>query len=116
MLRKSILEQVEETFSKVPIGTEFTRGEIIDAVHLRYKTNKSSIIPSGYCYNITNKGKQAYQAIDHFYVFECISRNTYKYLGQNYPYTGAVYHKPKGSRKEYLVGFWKNGVFTPSSE
>lgn len=116
MLRKTILEQVEETFADCKIGTLLSRREIIEVVHLRHNTNRSSIIPSGYCYNITNQGKQQSQGMDQFYIFEYISRNTYKYLGKHFPYSGAVYHKPKGSQNEYLVGFWKNGVFKPKSE
>lgn len=115
-MRKTILEKVEETFANYTIGTNLSRMEIIEAVHQKYNTNRSSIIPSGYCYNITNLGKQISHAMDLFCIFEYVGRNTYKYLGKNYPYTGPVYHKPKGSRKEYLVGYWKNGVFEPKKE
>ncbi len=33
-----------------------TRQEIIEMIRGKYETKESSIIPSDYCYNMTNKG------------------------------------------------------------
>ena len=111
MNQLSILESVRQTFSKYPIGTIFTRQEILQAVSIEHNINKTSIIPSGYCYNITNLGKQADGAMDKFCIFEYISKSEYKYLGVNYAYSGIVVHRPKGVNKEIVVGEWKNGVY-----
>jgi len=110
-LRIIFLELVEQTFSEYQIGTLFTRNEIVQLIHVKYGINKASIIPSGYCYNITNLGKQADKEMNRFYNFEYVSRGKYKYLGKNYPYSGNVYHKPKWTGKAEIVGEWKNGTY-----
>ncbi len=33
----------------------------------------------------------------------------YRYLSENCPYTGLVFHKPKGADYESVVGEWVNG-------
>lgn len=102
----SILEKVKDTFENCEIGTVFTRQEIIDKVVLKHGCNPSSIIPSDYCYNRLNNG------IDfgnYLHIFEYLTRSSYKYLGENYPYNGKIYHKPR-SGKEIVVGEWVNGT------
>ena len=102
----SILEKAKNTFENCEIGTVFTRQEIIDKVVLKHGCNPSSIIPSDYCYNRLNNG------IDfgnYLHIFEYLTRSSYKYLGENYPYNGKIYHKPK-SGQEIVVGEWVNGT------
>ncbi len=111
MNKPTILELIEQTFSNYPIGTLFTRDEIIHTIYVKHGINKSSIIPSGYCYNITNLGKQADKEMNKFYIFEYVLRGKYKYLGKNYPYSGKVYHTPKGTGEVEIVGEWKNGRY-----
>ena len=42
----TITDQFRECFKDVPIGTRFTRLQIIDLLHEKYGTNETSIIPS----------------------------------------------------------------------
>jgi len=81
------------------VGKEFTGGEIIDLVVERYPdTNRSSVIPSGYCYNMINK------AIDFKnHIFEHLEAGRYKVLGTSYDHLGPIFWKGE------QIGEWKNG-------
>jgi hypothetical protein len=80
-------------------GEEFSRSGIIDRIVEEYPgTNRTSLIPSDYCYNITNKGIPFQQ-----HIFEYLGQDRYKYLGQNYRYTGLIYWKGE------VVGEWSGG-------
>lgn len=81
--------------------------EVKDLLANQFGTNPSSIILSDYCYNRYNSGISFNK-----HLFQYINRGCYKYLGENYPYTGFIFHKPKGQTKEIIVGEWKNGVKT----
>ena len=87
-------------------GEVLARQDIIAAVHEKYGTNPSSIIPSDYCYNRTNKG-----AADKP-LFEWLDDGQYRYLGEGYSYTGAVHSRPQGSGEDTVVGHWQDGVYT----
>jgi hypothetical protein len=98
--QEKIIERVLSTF-KGKEGQTFRRNEIIDLVLQKYPhTNRTSVIPSDYCYNIRNEDSKR-----DFQVFEYVSRGLYKYIGPKVKYNGIVYWK--GS--EY--GQWKNGEF-----
>lgn len=79
--------------------------EIRQAIKKRCGTNSDSVILSDYCYNRFNNGI-AFQK----HIFEYVTRSTYKYLGENHPYSGFIFHKKKGSSDEEVVGEWRNGV------
>ena len=86
----------------------FRRRDIIELVLKMYpETNPTSVIPSDYCYNLTNAG---IPFKDH--LFKYIERNKYKYLGPNVRYEGTITHNGK------VVGCWKDGkpVFITNSE
>jgi hypothetical protein len=83
------------------IGEKFSREEIIDLVVIAYPgTNRSSVIPSDYCYNLIN----ATLPFD-FHIFESLSEGRYKCLGPNYPYAGPIYWKGE------KVGKWEEGTY-----
>ena len=64
-------------------GKILSRREIIDAVCTKFPgTNRSSVIPSDYCNNITNKG--IFRCIP---IFHYLKRNTYKVLDRPLPNT-----------------------------
>lgn len=90
-----IIEKVRETFARCEPGSIFTRSEIIHMVKTKYRVNESSIIPSDYCYNLTNKGILADASLEKFKVFEWLSRGKYRYFGENYPYTGTILSNPR---------------------
>lgn len=94
MTQMTIIEKVKDTFSGCAKGDIFTCSEIIERVMRKHGVNSASIIPSDYCYNLTNKGKLANAALDKFKIFEWISRGKYRYLGENHIYTGVVYSNP----------------------
>ena len=77
--RMKIVEQIRECMKDVPLGTQLKRQEIIDLVVERFHTNPASIIPSDYCYNMTNKGKPG-----NVNFFLSVGIGEYEYVGENY--------------------------------
>ena len=77
-----IIDEVKFTFANKKIGTEFTTNEIKQMVYDKFGRNKSSVIPSDYCYNMTNKGKTG--SLKDFNIFIQIKRGLYQYVGENY--------------------------------
>ncbi|MCL4503473.1 MAG: hypothetical protein M1438_16730 [Deltaproteobacteria bacterium] len=95
-----IKEKVINVFQS-KIGEVFDREEIIDLVVNEYpETNRGSVIPSDYCYNMVNAGINF-----DFHLFESLGEGRYKCLGLNQPYTGPIYWKGQ------KVGEWKDGRF-----
>lgn len=91
--------------------TIFTRKEIIDLYCDKYPgTPRDSVIPSDFCYNRTNSDVKV-RFEKNKKIFDYCARDEYKYLGENYLYTGDVCHKPQGM-PEKVVGEWKNGKLT----
>ncbi|TQS75237.1 hypothetical protein DX933_07475 [Ornithinibacillus gellani] len=78
--------------------------EIKSKLRSKFNTNPGSIILSDYCYNRYNNG-----ILFNKHLFVYVNRSTYKYVGENYPYTGLIYHKPKGTVAESIVGEWDKG-------
>ena len=78
----SVIEEVRETFKNVEIGTKFTTTEIKQMVYIKFSRNKSSVIPSDYSYNMTNKGKVG--SLEDFNIFIQLKRGYYQYVGENY--------------------------------
>lgn len=79
----------------------FTCKEIIDKVLETYPgTNPTSVIPSDYCYNITNKGIPFKT-----HLFESLGSGNYKCIGKNYLFNRDVLWKGE------KVGEWVNGVY-----
>lgn len=101
-----VVEQVKNSFYEIDMDQVFTREEIVDRVVLKYNTNSSSVIPSDYCYNRTNNDIQK-RFSKQLHIFEYMKNGRYKYLGENYPYVGNIYHLAKGE-EEQIVGKWIN--------
>jgi len=84
-------------------------GEIVDsrAILSIAGLSKSvgNILPSDFCYNRFNSGIKRFKGP---FLFEYLGTNKFKILGENYEYSGKIYHKPKGG-VEQLVGEWING-------
>lgn len=80
----TILDEVRETFKNVELEEVFTTDEIKEMVYLKFGRNKSSVIPSDYSYNMTNKGKIG--SLEDFNIFIQLKRGLYKYVGENYSY------------------------------
>ena len=102
----TIVQEMIEAFRTTPLNTQFTRGGIIEKVHLKFGRTKESIIPSDYCYNRLNNGI-SYEKQPH--LFEYTYDKKYVYLGLDFPYTGKIFHKPKGC-SEICVGELINGT------
>lgn len=101
---KTIYEQIKDILNG-EIGNIVDSSQVKKLLGLKYGTNASSIILSDYCYNRINIGIKFNK-----HLFEYIDRDSYTYLGENYPYTGLIYAKPFGSEKELVAGEWKNGI------
>ena len=98
----TVKEKVETVFQK-KIGEEFLRKEIIDLVVYAYPesgTNRASVIPSDYCYNMVNAGINF-----DFHVFEYLGEAQYRCLGLHCSYNGAIHWIGE------QVGEWQDGKF-----
>ena len=68
----TIIDKVIYCFHNCTIGQEFKCEEIKNILKIKFNANESSIIPSDYCYNITNNGIKNYETYLH--IFERIGR------------------------------------------
>ena len=82
-----------------------SRAAIITAVVNRFGTNASSVIPADYCYNRWNRGVAGHKPL-----FVRVGTSEYRHLGPDYPYTGLVYWRRKGSGTDRVVGERVHGV------
>jgi hypothetical protein len=71
-------------------------------------TEKSSILPSDYCYNRTNEGIN-FQT--HLHLFLSLNDGSYVYLGPQFPYNGPVYWIDA-----HVGNLVVKGVYTPFKE
>jgi hypothetical protein len=98
----TIFEQIKEACVKT--GSVVFSSEIKNLLEKKYGTNPSSVILSDYCYNRfcigTHHGK---------YLFEHLAQGKFRYLGENYPYSGKIYNKPTGESEIKIIGEWKDG-------
>ena len=78
----TVLEEVRETFKDTKIGTIFSTAEIKHMVHTKFNTNKGSVIPSDYSYNMNNKGIVG--KLETFNIFMQLKRGVCEYVGENY--------------------------------
>lgn len=106
----TIYKQLIEVL-KDSLGLTLSTKEISGKLISKFNTNPRSIILSDYCYNRYNSGIDFNQ---HLFIY--IDRNTYRYVGENYAYTGLVFHKPKGKKYESVVGEWDKGELRFYSE
>ena len=90
---------VQEMIDTYGHGYVATRAELKDFILDKYNIADGSMIPSDYCYNRVNDGI----ALSKPTLFEYLGRNSYRCLGENYPYSGDIYHK------EQIAGICQNG-------
>ena len=92
-----IRDKIFSLFAFKRCGEILTAKQIIDAVVAAYPgTNRVSVIPSDYCYNILNRGIKFDS-----HIFEQLASGHYKVLGSGYDYEGPVYWKGK------KIGEWR---------
>lgn len=101
-------EEITSYLTSLNFGEIKTTSEIKKSVNRIYGTEYGSIIPSDYCYNITNKDPQSYIEEGNPRLLEHIKKGYYRYLGPNYKYNGYVTHK------KIPVGIWVNGIYYPN--
>lgn len=87
-------------------GKRFAASRIKLFVSEKFGTNKTSVIPPDYCYNRINKGIAFNK-----HLFIRLSPGEYRYVGENFPYTGWIYQKSRTDKNERVVGRWDNGSF-----
>jgi hypothetical protein len=104
-INEKMVELVGELIAKHGLEHTMSGTSIKRAYDTKYrdgKTGKGSIIPSDYCYNRTNGpfdtvcGRKPT-------LFEHVTRNRYRLLGENYPYNGDIRHKVAKGR-EFIIG------------
>lgn len=100
----TIYEQIKDVL-KGKEGQISLSSDIKWKLHRTFGTDHACTIPSDYCYNRINEGIPFDK-----HIFEYIKRGSYLYLGENYPYTGLIYHKPMGNKVELVAGEWRSGV------
>lgn len=98
----TIYEQIKFLL-KDRLNEVVTSEEIKAQLKTDFGTNPDSVILSDYCYNRYNHGINFDKHLFHY-----INRSTYRYLGENYSYTGIIYHKPK-KQPEMPIGEWNDG-------
>ncbi|MBM4141893.1 MAG: hypothetical protein FJ242_10540 [Nitrospira sp.] len=87
-------------------GEILTSSQIKDMLFKKFGTNRNSVLPPDYCYNRINKGIDFSK-----HIFIMINRNEYKYVGKNYPYSGLILSRAKGTTRDTIVGEWENGKY-----
>ena len=85
--------------------TTMSRKELYQLLSEHYLIKNSSFLPQDYCYNRTNGG---IFFEGHTHLFEYVEPDLYRLIGENYPYSGSVVHKPRGAM-ETIVGMWTQG-------
>lgn len=105
MLVEEMRDYVNQIIEIHGIGHILSTKEIKYYFKVNRGMNPGSIIPSDYCYNRTNNGI----SLENPKFFEYIGHGKYRCLGELYKYTGKIFHKPKGSSCEIVVGEWVNG-------
>ncbi|MCR1842103.1 DUF7225 domain-containing protein [Murimonas intestini] len=78
----TITEQYREILKDLALGTKMTRQEIVKLLQDKYGTNPSSILPSDYSYNMTNKGIEDLDNKPNFFLNR--GNGQYEYVGENY--------------------------------
>jgi hypothetical protein len=84
------------------VASAFIKAEL----NKKFGVDVNSVIPSDFCYNRVNSG---IRFRNDNRLFEYLGKSAYKYLGEKYPYTGKIYHKPQGSKEDIVVESWVNG-------
>ncbi len=112
--RESRNSDIEEAYRKVMHIFErdkvYQCRQILDILNLVYH-NETSIIPSDYCYNRINLDI-AENFEKRMHIFEYIKKDNYRFLGENYSYSGDIKHRSKRKGYKYsdnIVGRWENG-------
>ena len=101
----TIYEQLKEVMEGKKHSI-FTASYIKNELHEKYGTNPTSVIPSDFCYNRINDGIMFRKDTR---LFKYIRRNSYEYIGNRFPYTGIICHRPHKSKTDIIVGEWLNG-------
>ena len=94
---KKILKNKEGSLVSPPV--------VKDLLYKKFGTNPDSVILSDYCYNRLNLGINLTK-----HLFQYIDKGRYKYLGEDYSYTGPIFSKSIGQKNESVVGKWVNGI------
>ena len=106
-IRRKVEQEIVATLAHIEIGRVLSFAEIRQMVYERFGRNKSSVIPSDYCYNRLNFGIDYNKNV---HLFEFLGDGEYRYLGIDYPYNGKLYHKIKGTDNAAIVGEVVGGV------
>lgn len=90
---------------------EFYTTQEIATIYWKYGGNKHvAPQPTDYCYNSFNAGLSQinFERLPH--LFEKVGKGQFIYWGENYAYSGQVFHtNHEGKITKY--GYWKKGVF-----
>jgi hypothetical protein len=100
-------ERISEACKGLALGEVYNYGQIVHYVHQVTLISESSIVPSDYCYNKTNKGADGKRFTKWPRLFVYEDDDSYRYLGEGYQYNGKVTYASNG--EEY--GFWIDGKF-----
>lgn len=100
-------EKIAEACKGLIIDKVYESSEILDYIIIITGINRDSIIPSDYCYNLTNKGADGIRFRTWPRLFKYEGDRSYRYLGEGYPYSGKV----KYSKTNKIYGYWEDGVF-----
>jgi hypothetical protein len=94
---------LQQRYGSAPIP----RIEIVEEVAKECGCARESVIPSDHCYDRTHEGIRLENEPMFVHVGQPRS-GLYRFLGRNYPYTGPLFHYPKGGSPQQ-VGEWVSG-------
>lgn len=103
-LKKQLVDSINEYVRKNGVGTVVDSSTILRIAGL--SKSRGNILPSDFCYNRYNIALKSFSGP---FLFEYLGVNRFRILGENYNYSGKIYHKPKGG-VEHIVGEWVSGT------
>ena len=104
-INEMVIEAVNSFVQACGPEVVMSKRELHYMISDRYDIDYDSFLPQNYCYNRTNMW---IKFNEHSHLFEYLEKDCYRLLGENYPYTGPIMHKPTGF-VEIQVGEWENG-------
>lgn len=108
-ISEKVIKAINNYVAENGYETWMSGNEVQDYVNSCFedKIKNGSLQPTDYCYNIYNTGLPNFAERGRLLEYK---EKQYRLLGENYPYTGDTWHRPK-SKESYVVGRWENGEF-----
>lgn len=107
-IEEKVIEVINDYVSSNGTASKMTSDQLYSLVTATYPMNRNSFLPADYCYNRTNEGIDFER---HSHLFERTDDGNYLVLGEDYSYSGPVYYRRRGEKKDSIRGVWTNGLY-----